>query len=67
MPLMLRAAFAGLVLATSLGAPAADLEVCYDYGCYRQARVVFADADLAALRAMLEPAADAPAENRQLP
>ena len=59
---MLRAAFAGLVLATSLGAPAADLEVCYDYGCYRQAQVVFADADLAALRAMLEPAADAPAE-----
>ncbi len=59
---MLRAACAGLALAMSQGVPAAELEVCYDYGCLRQARVVFSDADLAALRAMLEPAADAPAE-----
>ena len=58
----LRVALAGLALAISPGAPAAELEICYDYGCYRQARVVFADADLAALRALLEPAADAPAE-----
>ena len=59
---MLRAACTCLALAISQGAPAAELEVCYDYGCARQARVVFADADLAALRAMLEPAADAAAE-----
>lgn len=59
---MLRAACAGFALALSLGAPAAELEVCYDYGCYRQARVTFSDNDLAALRALLEPAVDAAAE-----
>jgi len=58
----LRAVCAGLFLATSLAVPAAELEICYDYGCYRQARVVFAEADLAALRSMLEPAVDAAAE-----
>ena len=65
-PDKLRAAFAGLALAACLGASAAELEICYDYGCYRQARVVFADADLAALRAMLEPAVDAAGERALL-
>lgn len=57
-----RVVLAGLCLVTSLGVPAAELDVCYDYGCYRQARVVFAEADLAALRAMLLPAVDAAGE-----
>lgn len=58
----LRATCAGLLMAASLAVPAAELEICYDYGCYRQARVVFADADLAALQALLAPAVDAAAE-----
>ncbi len=62
----LRAAFAGLALAACLCASAAELEICYDYGCYRQARVVFADAEVKALRALLEPAVDAAAERSLL-
>ncbi len=56
---MPRLACASLGLAFCLGVAAAETDVCYDYGCQRQARVVFADADLAVLRAMLEPAVDA--------
>lgn len=59
---MLRAACAGIAMAMSLGAPAVEMEVCYDYGCHRQSRVVFSDDDLAALRAMVGTAVDAAAE-----
>ena len=59
---MLRTAFAAVVMTISLGAAAAEVDICYDYGCHRQARAVFAETDLAALRALLEAAVDAPGE-----
>ncbi|MBL8383659.1 MAG: hypothetical protein JNM90_11310 [Burkholderiales bacterium] len=49
-------------LAWAAPARAAEIEICFGYSCYRQARAIFADDDLRELRELLAPAADAAAE-----
>lgn len=57
-----------LVLATAYCAARAEetVVICYDYGCASQARIRYADAQLAAIRSLLAGAQDAARERMRL-
>ena len=59
---VIRQILAALLVSASLPAAAAEVEICFDYSCYRQQTAVYSDQELAELRTLLGSAADAEQE-----
>jgi len=57
-----RLALLGVLALTGLSAHAEELTLCYNYGCYARAPVVYSEVQLDALRRQLAAAGDAAAE-----
>jgi hypothetical protein len=55
-------ALLGVLTLTGLSAHAEELTICYNYGCYARAPVVYSDEQLEAMRQQLAAAGDAAAE-----
>lgn len=59
-------ALLGALLAPGPGARAEEMMICYNYGCYTRAHVIFGEEQLEPLRQQLVAAADAAAERKAI-